>query len=190
MHIESIYSVYFQKSKVFLYPLLGIKRGTSVIPKETYISWKNILPEDAKLICVYQIRKDSDYINFTNTVLLKHNRLSNSITVNDSECVFIFDFNDLKSDWGKFIAGKYSQISDKTKNKILNFFQKHSGNYTYVNGYLNPKIHFKYYAEILNVDIDLIKSVGELCDIPDLIKETLILDPVNLNILDSNLITL
>ena len=53
MALTSIYSKYFQKSKVFIYPLLGIKRGLSVVPKETYISWEgHCKPEDMKLICV------------------------------------------------------------------------------------------------------------------------------------------
>ena len=39
MALNSVYKKYFQKSKVFLYPLLGIKRGVSVIPVETYFGW-------------------------------------------------------------------------------------------------------------------------------------------------------
>ena len=54
MPIKSIYAKYFQKSKMFLYPLLGIKKGVDIVPSETYITWGNsIKPEDMKLICLY-----------------------------------------------------------------------------------------------------------------------------------------
>ena len=72
-----------------------------------------------------------------------------------------------------FIKGKYSKISTKSKNLILNFFDKNSGNYKYIEGYLFPDAHFSNYAELLDVDFELLEKVGELCDKPDLEKETL-----------------
>jgi hypothetical protein len=57
MVINSIYRKYFQKSKIFLYPLLDIRRGTSVVPEETYVAWDDkYAPEDMKLVCVYHHR--------------------------------------------------------------------------------------------------------------------------------------
>lgn len=68
MKIKSLYDRYFQKSKVFIYPLLGIKRGNSVVPIETYISWDgHYSSEDMKLICVYKIRTDAEYKTFEKT---------------------------------------------------------------------------------------------------------------------------
>jgi hypothetical protein len=180
MVLDALYSTYFQKSKVFLYPLLDIKRGTSVIPSETYISWNNIKPEDAKLVCLYPIRKDEEYITFSKSILLKHTRLHDHIVIDSNTAVYIFDFSDIKDDWNLFVNGKYSQISDNIKRKILNFFEKNSGNYTYVKGYLYPEIHFKDYARILNVDVELLESVGELCDKPDLDKEMLLIEVADL----------
>ena len=180
MVIDALYSTYFQKSKVFLYPLLDIKRGTSVIPSETYLVWKNIKPEDAKLVCVYPIRKDPEYNNFSKNVLLKHTRLHDHVIIDSNTAVYIFDFSDIQEDWISFVNGKYSQISDNIKRKILDFFEKNSGNYIYVKGFLYPEIHFNDYARILNVDIQLLKSVGELCDIPDLEKETLLIEVADL----------
>ena len=76
MKIHALYTKYFQKSKVFVYPLLGIKKGTSVVPNETYIAWNNSYgPEDRKLICLYYSRNDAEYKQFEKNVLLKHNRL-------------------------------------------------------------------------------------------------------------------
>ena len=62
MAINALYVKYFQKSKIFIYPLLDIKRGSSVVPVETYVSWDNhYTPEDMKLICLYDIRTDDEY---------------------------------------------------------------------------------------------------------------------------------
>ncbi len=41
MALNEIYRKYFQKSKIFLYPLLDIPRGAKALPTETYLSWNN-----------------------------------------------------------------------------------------------------------------------------------------------------
>jgi hypothetical protein len=181
MPITTVYRKYFQKSKVFLYPLLDIKRGTSVIPSETYLAWNDtIVPEDAKLVCIYPLRQDVEYKQFEKNVLLKHSRLHDLVKVNSETVVIVFDFSDMIVDWTHFINGRYSQISDPIKKKILNFFDRTSGNYMYVEGYLYPKLHFDDYAKILGVDKEMLISVGELCDKPNIDKETLILEVANL----------
>lgn len=57
MGLKTLYRQYFQKSKVFLYPNLGITShyGEVLSPAQTFISWpeKGIKPGDKKLICVY-----------------------------------------------------------------------------------------------------------------------------------------
>lgn len=177
MHVHALYTKYFQKSKVFIYPLLGIKKGSSVIPRETYLSWGTFYkPEDKKLICLYYKRTDPEYIKFEKEILLKHNRLSDYIEIDDESAIFIFNFSDLETDWQKLIDGKYSQIDPKIKEKILNFFDKTSGNHIYMHSYLYPEKFFKRYAELLGVEESLLKSVGELCNKPDLEKEMLMIE--------------
>jgi hypothetical protein len=188
MALNALYRKYFQKSKIFLYPLLDIKRGTSVVPKETYFSWNDTInSEDMKLVCVYYPRTDQEYLQFEKNILLKHNRLIDYVKIDDETLVVTFNFSDLKDDWFNFLNGKYSKMSSNTKSKILNFFNKKSGNYAYVESYLYPENHFATYAKILDVDVKLIKSVGELCDKPDLEKEMLLIevaDLENIKILD------
>jgi hypothetical protein len=188
MVIDALYRKYFQKSKIFLYPLLDIKRGTSVVPDETFLSWNDSYsPEDMKLVCTYAVRSDKEYTLFETKVLLKHNRLIDYVKIDDDTAVFTFDFSDLECDWQCFVNGKYSQMTINTKNKILEFFDKNSGNYAYVSSYLFPEKHFETYAKLLDVDVDFLKSVGELCDKPDLNKEKLVMevaDLENLKILD------
>ena len=188
MALNSVYKKYFQKSKVFLYPLLGIKRGVSVVPIETYISWQgHYNSEDMKLICVYDVRTDDEYIIFEKNTLLGHTRLSDYVKIN-SQAVFTFDFSDLGADWDHFLNGKYSKITMNLKQQIINFFDKNSGNHAYMHSYLFPEKYFSEYAELLGAPLSLITSVGELCSKPDLEQEKLILDVANLDdISDSKL---
>jgi hypothetical protein len=167
---------------------LGIKRGTSVVPSETYFGWNDIYnSEDMKLVCLYEMRQDQEYKKFEINVLLKHTRLHDYKVINKEQSVFIFDFSDLKEDWNHLINGRYSKLSKQTKETILGFFEQYSGNYVYINSYLNPDNWFERYAEILGVDKKLLEEVGELCDKPDLNKECLLIVVANLeniNILD------
>jgi hypothetical protein len=187
MALNSLYRNYFQKSKVFLYPLLGINRGSSVVPQQTYFSWgTTIKSEDKKLICSYPNRTDSIFESFNSKVLINHTRLVDIYAVNKDESIYIFDFNDLEYDWTNIINGQYSKIDKNLKQKILNFFKNNHGNYLYIESYLYPEKHFKTYAELLNVNIELLISVGELCSKPDYEKECLMLPYPNLDILDNN----
>lgn len=175
MAVKSVYNKYFQKSKVFLYPLLGIKRGAKSIPSETYIAWNDkIKAEDMKLICLYHPDNSSNYLEHESDILLKHNRLIDVNIIDKTNKVFVFDFSDIENDWIKFINGKYSNISKETKSKILNFFDKNSANHVYMKSYLIPDKYFEDYAECLGVDIDLLEDVGELCPKINIEKETLV----------------
>lgn len=181
MAITALYRKYFQKSKIFLYPLLEIKRGVSTIPEETYLGWgTSYSPEDMKLVCVYKTRHDLEYEQFEKNILLKHTRLCDYVIVDDETTVFTFDFSDLKDDWFHFINGRYSKMNLDRRRKILAYFARNSGNYVYIESYLFPDNHFKKYAELLDVSVDMLKSVGELCSKPDMEKEILLIEVADL----------
>lgn len=181
MGLSALYRKYFQKSKIFMYPILDIKRGSYAVPTETYVSWGTAYStEDAKLICVYHTTNDPEYIQFENNILMKHTRLCDYVKVDSTVSIFTFDFSDLKSDWAHFINGRYSKINESLKRKILNYFNNNSANYIYVESYLFPDKFYEQYADILNVDVDLLKKVCELCDKPDSAKENLLIKVTNL----------
>lgn len=188
MPLQALYNKYFQKSKIFLYPLLEIKKGSTSIPTETYLSWGNCYsPEDAKLICIYHTRTDPEYISFEKNVLFKHTRLCDHVVVDSCTSIFTFDFSDLKYDWDFIINGKYSKIKNNLKRIILEHFSSNSANKIYIESYLYPEKYFEDYANILKVEVELLKSVGELCSKPDLEKEKLLIEVVdleNIKILD------
>jgi len=181
MAIDALYRDYFQKSKVFLYPLLGIKKGSPAAPKQCYLSWNTaITPEDMKLICVYTKRNDSEYKQFEKNVILKHKRISDYVELVNDELLITFEFSDLESDWKQFIAGKYSKIDVNIRRKIMSHFDKNSGSYIYLDSYLFPEKYFSLYASLLGVNEDMLREVGELCSPPDLERETLIADVLDL----------
>ena len=174
--INSLYREYFQKSRVFVYPLLDIKRGVSILPVNTYIAWEElgIEPKDAKMVCVYQYRNDDDYLAFE-TEKLKGNKLfESSAFINDgSQIAYIFSFSVYKQDWLHFLHGKYSKLSIPFKRKIKDFFRRSGNNYVYVESFLHPEKYFALYSELLNMPMSTLKEVGELCSPPDFSKEQL-----------------
>jgi hypothetical protein len=192
MALNSVYRKYFQKSQVFVYPLLGIKRGAAYVPKATYVAWEEneITSEDMKLVCVYENDGSNTFDVFVKNVLLKHPRLFGYVKPNPNTTVFTFDLSDLVVDWDNFLNGKYSKINLNLKEKILNFFDPQSGNYQYVKSYLYPEKYYNEYAELLNTDVELLKSVGELCTKLDLVKETLQLEIANLGCIEESAVNL
>jgi len=181
MKPTSLYNKYFQKSKIFLYPLLDIKRGSSVTPIQTYLGWnEHYTSEDMKLIVTYHRREDEEFLQFEKEVLLKHTRLADYVHLDDDTILLSFDFSDIEEDWNLLLAGKYSCMNKKTKFKIRNFFEKDSGNYMYVDSYLFPERYFEVYSELLNVTVESLKKVGELCALSNLEKEMLIATVENL----------
>ena len=121
-----------------------------------------------------------EYKQFEKNILLKHSRLCDYVIVDEETSVFTFDFSDLKDDWFHFINGRYSKMSLDRRRKILSYFAKNSGNYAYIESYLFPDNHFKKYAELLDVNVDMLKSVGELCSKPDMEKEILLIEVADL----------
>jgi hypothetical protein len=152
---------------------LGLQRGLTA-PEEVYFSWEGkYSPEDQKLILVYTNVSGSLYQELKNTKLANHRLLLEIIPTMQDQEIYVFDFSSYASDWDHLIAGRYSKMSLKTKQTVLDYFERYSGNYIYMHSFLFPNKWFKRYAEILDVPEDLLVEVGELCDKPDWDKELL-----------------
>ena len=177
MGIKSLYRDYFQKSRVFLYPALDIKRGVSVIPVQTYVSWEGYYaPEDRKLMCLYNIRKDEEFVKHEKMKLLGNKLFHDFIQVSEDQGIYVFDYQHMKEDWDLFLEGRYSQISASHKRKIKNFYGSYSSNFAYVESFLHPEKYFTLYSELLGVDVEHLKHVGELCSKPDMAEENLVME--------------
>ena len=172
--IKSLYKDYFQKSRVFLYPALEIRRGVSVTPIETYMSWEGHYKiDDSKLCCLYHLRDDIDFRNFERSKLTGNKLFYDFKQVEDNKGVYVFDFSHMKDDWDAVCNGKYSTISQEFKKRILAFTGYNNGNYAYIDSFLFPARYFRLYAEMMDVPEEMLKKVGELCSKPDLEAESL-----------------
>lgn len=182
MDIKSLYRDYFNKSRIFLYPLLDIKRGSSITPIETYISWNDmIIPKDRKFICLYHLRDDIQYRQFEKVKLFGNPLFDDFKELEDNKVIYIFNFDKYGEDWNNFLKGKYSKLSPELRKKIKEFFKSNPSNSVRLDSFLNPNKYFNLYADLLGVDSNLLKEVGELCSFPDIEKETLILNTKSLN---------
>ena len=174
MKINSLQSTYVQKSRMFLYPLLGIRRGVSVTPIQTYMSWKNVYDIiDNKLIVVYHLRDDEDFKKFEEKVLLGNKLFDNFFELEDGTGAYVFDLSSYKRELKCIINGKYSKLPDEYKRRVLSFFRNHHRHHASISSYLNPHMYYDDYAELLNISKDILLEVGELCSLPDLNSETL-----------------
>jgi hypothetical protein len=114
-----------------------------------------------------------NFDKFCNNNIKNHPRFDEYIDIGDDKHVFIFDFISFKSDFNKFLVGKYSQFSLNSKMIILDFFSGGRSS-DYIEAFLSPEGYHEDYANKLKVDVKIIESVFELCSLPDINKETLI----------------
>lgn len=173
--MNSIYSKYFQKSRSFLYPILGIKKGSYATPIGTYIAIEGMYDADeTKLICTYKHDESHEFKEFEEQMLITNPLFYNVIEIEEYK-LYIFDLKLYESDWFNFILGKYSKLSSVFKRAIKSYYGEKSPEYKYMESYLFPDKYFEDYAKILAVDIDDLKAIGELCDPCNLDKETLVI---------------
>jgi hypothetical protein len=178
--IKRIYAKYFQKSKSFLYPALGIKKNDKFSPKGTYLSIKGAIePEDVKFICTFD-KDESEAFTYFETKMLLENPLFLKKVETDDFNVYIFDYEIYVNDWFSFILGKYSKLSTVLKKAIKTYYGENSTEYEYMHSYLFPKEYYETYSNLLDVDLETLKEAGELCDPCDMEKETLKISTKNL----------
>jgi hypothetical protein len=177
--MKSLYKDYFQKSKVFLYPVLPIPKDHLFKPVQTYISWEgHIAPDERKLVCLYELKQNQAFSRFEKQQLRGNAFFSSFMKVDENMGVYVFDFNCRPADWDYFLEGKYSRMTDFHKWQIKRFYGVYDVNYMYVESFLYPGKYFEVYSDLLDVHTDLVRAVGELCDPPDLQKENLKLKPM------------
>ena len=190
--MTGVYTQYFQKSKVFLYPLLKLKKGIAFVPEQTYIAWDKLYsPDDMKLMCLYNAEPSTKYLSFEARYLKSHPLLEAYFQIDENKHVYVFDMSEYKYDHKAFVKGKYSKFSLRSKDIIKEFFGTVGNISDYVLSFLRPDEYHELYADALGVDLDLIKNVYELCSPPDLEKETIFENiPQEIEIFGNNSISL
>lgn len=178
--IKRIYNKYFQKSKSFLYPLLGIKKNDKFYPSNTYLAIKGFYDiDDVKFICVFE-NTDSEAFKYFETKMLIENPLFLEKLTVGSVDIYVFDYEIYTNDWFNFVLGKYSKLSNVVKRAIKTYYGENSAEYEYMDSYLNPKEYYGTYAELLDVNAQQLKEGVELCNPCDMDKETLIINEESL----------
>lgn len=191
MILKALHGTYHQKSRTFLYPLLGIRYTSNIKPKGTYVSWYGrIAKTDRKLLVVYNVSDTPGYKAFESSVLFTNPFFEAFYELEDNQMVYVFNLTKYAQDWDYFIAGKYSKLSLDVKTKIKNYFGEGNQTWGYVESYLYPPKYFEQYTELLADKLDQpqmleqLKQVGELSNKPDFMKEKLMLLEKGTQILD------
>ena len=177
-HIKKLYNRYFQKSKSFLFPILGIKKNSTYPPLDVYLSWENVYDiTDKKLIVTYKKHDTNDWKKYISDLMNNHLFNDYHLTEDDSIIVLSFDLNCVKDDYEKVLDGKYSKVSNLLKKKIRDYYSFNSPEWTYMESFLFPEKYTKFYSDMLDVNEEHIRFTGELCDKPNLELETLKIKP-------------
>jgi hypothetical protein len=163
--IKEMYKSYFQKSYTFLYPQLGFKRTKDPKPKNVYVHWPEVFSmSDRKLVCIYERENSSAWRDFERDKLLKHHLFDQVVPLENNMIAYVFDMNPIASDYDLFIKGKYSMLSKNAKRNLSNYYGIHTPEWVYIESFIFPKKYFKHYAKILEIGVEQLEEVGELCD--------------------------
>jgi hypothetical protein len=172
--IKTLNKEYVQKSRIFLYPLLEIKRGSSVFPVQSYICWDGYYDfSDKKLICVWERKDTEDFKKFEKEKLLDNKLFETYYELEDNKSAYVFDLTKYKDDFDNFLTGRYSEISPFTKDKLIDFFSDKPSSKLHMTSYLYPERFYDNYSTLLAVPKKILREVGQLCSKPNPEKETL-----------------
>jgi hypothetical protein len=166
MPITDLYSDYFQKSKAFLFPALGMKRTDHSQSIITFVSWKDRYTVNDKRLIALKTGdiNEGQYRQFEKMFLLNNVLFENMMEIDQKTIAYIFNYETFKDDWDSFLKGKYSKFSITLKDRIKNYFGAETQDWAIAKSFLYPNRFFELYAELLKVDVSLLREVGELCD--------------------------
>lgn len=113
------------------------------------------------------------------TEIIASNKRFLAVHETADEFIYTFDLDDWSKDWNNFVKGRYSLLSRKAKDLIKEYrwtsLQEIERRKLYCYLYPNEENCFKDFAEDLEVSVEDLKEVKELCSKPNLKLETYIL---------------
>jgi hypothetical protein len=160
---------------------VDVRRDRNIKAKGSYISdmYRGITPHDYKLIMTFEKEESSEFNQYESNFILTSKYLDHSdYYETDTLRVYIFDISEFKNDFDLFLKGKYTDFSTRTKGLINLYWGYKEGRSKFVThpqieAYLSPTMEtYETVARELNVPIDLLLSVVEIVDPPDLASET------------------
>jgi len=173
--IEKIYSKYFQKSRSFLLPMLGLKKTCAFMPIQSYLSWEDVYSiQDCNLILTYKVSDKYEWEKYLVETLMSNEFFNDYHYTDDPTIVVLsFDLNCIATDYIHVLEGQYSKLSKMLKKKIRDYYNYNSAEWAYMESFLFPDRYIPLYGKILDVEEEHIRFTGQLCDLPNLDKETL-----------------
>lgn len=176
--LKTLYRKYFQKSKAFLVPLLGLKKATPFPFIQSYITWENVHTiGECKLILNYAKYEGDEFKMYLLKRLMSNKMFDEYHEMEDGTIALTFDLNCVKEDYKCVVLGKYSQLSNNTKSMIRSYYGYNTAEWAYMESFLYPKKYVSQYVKLLNVEEIYFNVNGELCDKPNLKLETFKLKP-------------
>lgn len=165
----------FSKSLHFLYPLLGI-HSEHFKPLKVFVGVKGwIVPKERCLVCIFDTSK-TNFAYFETAHLFFHEAFKEVRQINAHQSIYVFNFP-YPQVWDHFLNGKYSRFGLKYKSYIVKTCIKEKWHVANMRSFLFPAEYFERYARLLNVPVELLHEVGELCSHPDMNQE--IMQPLN-----------
>ena len=181
MPITELYSDYFQKSKTFLLPAIGIRKSDQTSGIMTFISWSDkYTPNDYRLIvCKSGDLDDHGFRKFEQIFLVTNAYFETMEQVDRKTIAYIFNLEKFRDDWDLFLEGKYSKLSPLLKSRIKQYHGETTIEWEYIRSFLYPHRYYDLYADLLYDDkdrergLEYLRSIGELCGKWDKEMETL-----------------
>lgn len=191
--IKALYGKYFQKSKVFLFPLLQFPGRSEELKNIVIHSYLHVENANDDLDFLHSLTEPTLAVEFKinseneeeRKKLVYHvyrtygmsNHVKEKFFCPDLKSVIIvYTLFDLQEDYDKIVSGQYSRLSAMAKTRIQRYFGAKSQHWNHVKTFLYPKNYYETYADLLGVDPDLLEARRELVDAPDLEQETLKID--------------
>lgn len=176
--LKYVYAGYFQKSKNFLLPILGMRKDELFTPAGSYLWWNGGESIDNhKLIVTYEDHDPLVFESFEKRQLLRNPYFESCYSVKGGK-VYIFDISSHHETIEKFVQGKYSKLSEVVKKRILAYHEASMDKIPKPGRYIHMSLYPELYYELVEYELEThgLKEVGELMDIPDKEKETLTIE--------------
>jgi len=185
---------YWSKADAFLLPLTGLDVKTCPYELKSYLFWKDVSIEDYKLVVTYRYDNKEQFEEYCRQsvfpILDKKGYLIESYDIGN-QTIFILDISEWAMDIEMVLAGRYSQITQGTKNIIqkYHYLSKNEEIDVYIYGVLYPKKELEilrdgnvnltpiqYVSKFYEIDYDYLMELGEIGSKYDRMKETLLAD--------------
>ncbi len=169
--------IYIQKSKLFLLPLIEVKRDPFIRPINTYIRDGIFTENDFRLILPFERDESSEFYYYEKELLDSPCLDTDNYYETAKYQVYVYNLSKYAEDYKKFIDGKYTTFSNPVKTLVnIQWGKINKGKFhphPRIESYLNPSegTYERMSAE-LGIKLEDLKNVGELLDPPNIELET------------------